>query len=439
MLDTDFKERYVAEFKKGRTRAGAADPAWLDKLRDAAMASFQALGFPTTRNEDWKYTNVEPIVSLSYTQPSGESGGLDTKTLFARAFSDVDGPCLVFLNGVFVPRLSNLQGLPSGVRLQSLAQAIERNDATVAEQLGRYASHGGQAFAALNTAFLGGGALIAVPSGCRLAQPIHLLFASAAGETPVISHPRILIVAGAGSEVRIVENYFGLEGGRYFCNAVTELIGEADARIEHCRLQQENAGGGHVSAFAARLARGCRLIAHAITLGGSLVRNNVRVVLDGEDAECVLNGLYLADGTQHVDNYTEIEHAKPRGTSSELYKGILSGAAHGVFHGKIVVQKDAQKTNARQTNKNLLLSPNAAVHTQPQLEIYADDVKCSHGSTIGQIDADALFYLRSRGLGTDQARSLLSFAFAAEVIGKITIGSLRQRMEDYLAAMFHRE
>jgi Fe-S cluster assembly protein SufD len=439
MLATEIKERYLSDFKKARPSANAAAPAWLDKLRDAGMASFQSLGFPTTRNEEWKYTNVEAIASQSFIQANGETARIDPARLSLRAFLDTECYRLAFANGVYAPQFSTLQGLPSGVRVQSLAEAIVQNDATVAAWLGRYASHRSQAFVALNSAFVGGGAVVVVPPGCRLAEPVHLVFASAAGDTPVISHPRILIVMGAGSEAQIVESYIGFERGRYFTNAVTELVGDADAVIEHCRLQQESDGGLHVGTLAAHLERGCRLTAHAVTLSGSLVRNNVRVVLDGEGAECVLNGLYLADGTEHVDNFTEIEHAKPRGTSSELYKGILSGRAHGVFNGKIVVQKDAQKTNARQTNKNLLLSSDAAVNTKPQLEIYADDVKCSHGSTIGQIDADAMFYLRSRGLGAGEARSLLSFAFASEVIGKITIDGLRRRLDDHLAARFHRD
>jgi Fe-S cluster assembly protein SufD len=439
MLATETKEQYLADFKKRRHRAGATDAAWFDKLRDAGMASFQTLGFPTTRIEEWKYTNVEPIASQSFILASGDACSVDAGALFSRSFLGADCHRLAFVNGVYAPQLSNLQGLPSGVWVQSLAEAIERKDATVAAQLGRYASHQSEAFVALNTAFVGGGAVVVVPPGCRLVQPVHLVFASAGDDPPVISHPRILIVVGAGSGAQIVESYIGFDRGRYFCNAVTELVGEADTVIEHCRLQQESDGGFHVGTLAAHLARGCRLTAHAVTLSGALVRNNVHVVLDGEGAECVLNGLYVANGTQHVDNFTEIEHAKPLGTSSELYKGILSGRAHGVFNGKIVVQKNAQKTNARQTNKNLLLSSDAAVNTKPQLEIYADDVKCSHGSTIGQIDADAMFYLRSRGLGVDEARSLLSFAFASEVIGKIKIEGLRRQLDGHLAALFHRE
>jgi len=227
-----------------------------------------------------------------------------------------------------------------------------------------------------------------------------------------------------------------VNGGVYFSNAVTELVGEPDASAHHYRLQREGADAFHIGTLAASLGRGCHLTAHAITLSGALVRNDVHVSLDGEGAECVLNGLYLGADKQHIDNSTEIEHAKPRARSLELYKGILGGASHGVFNGKIVVHKDAQKSDARQTNRNLLLSGDAAVNTKPQLEIYADDVKCSHGSSIGQLDPDALFYLRSRGLGPDEARSLLSFAFASDIVGRIKVNPLRERLDDYLAARF---
>ena len=229
-----------------------------------------------------------------------------------------------------------------------------------------------------------------------------------------------------------------MDEGAYFCNAVTELIGSADSLADYYRLQREGGSAFHTGTFDADLDRGAHLTAHAVTLGGSLIRNNVHVALNGAGAECVLTGLYLGEGKQHIDNFTEIDHLKPRATSFELYKGILNGAAHGVFNGKIVVHKDAQKSDARQVNKNLLLSANAVVNTKPQLEIYADDVKCSHGSTIGQLDADALFYLRTRGLGVAEARSLLSFAFAGDVVGRIKVDSLRRQLDDYLAVQFRR-
>ncbi len=436
MLASESKERYLAAFRQSRAHATA--PAWLRQLREAGIASFEALGFPTTRNEDWKYTNVDPIASQTFAHANGEAKALSAGEIVSRSMADLDAPRLVFVNGVYTPEFSQAAGLPQGLTVKSLGDFLRHDEQALAAQLGRHADAQRQSFVALNTAFLEDGAVIAVSPGCRLDRPIYLVFVSTAGKEPVLSHPRTLILLGAGSEAKIVESYLGLGGGVYFCNAVTELVGAADAVIEHSRIQQESDTGFHVGSLEAKLARGGHLTAHAVSLSGALVRNHVHVVLDGEGAECVLNGLYLADGKQHIDNFTEIEHAKPRARSLELYKGILGGSAHGVFNGKIIVHKDAQKSDARQTNKNLLLSADAVVNTKPQLEIYADDVKCSHGSSIGQMDGDALFYLRSRGLGVDQAKSLLSFAFASDVVGRIKIASLRQRLDEYLVARFGR-
>ena len=437
MLTTESKEQYLVAFDQSRS-TGRASPAWLNELREAGMASFKQLGFPTTKNEAWKYTSVEPIASKSFVRANGEAETLDGNDILSRSFVDPEDCRLVFINGVYAPRFSQTQNLSAGMRVQSLAEALRQNDGFLASRLGHYARHPVEAFAALNTAFLEDGAVIVVPERSQVSKPIYLVFVSAAGVSQVMSHPRILILVGAASEARVVESYLGVNSGSYFCNAVTELVGGADTVIEHYRLQQESDAGLHVGTLAAALERGCQLTAHAVTLGGSLVRNNVHVVLDGEGAACMLNGLYLADKREHIDNFTEIEHAKPRANSLELYKGVLGGSSHGVFNGKIVVHKDAQKSDARQTNRNLLLSGNAMVNTKPQLEIYADDVKCSHGSTIGQLDPDALFYLRSRGLGLDEARSLLSFAFASDVVGRIKIDSLRQHLNAYLVARFRK-
>lgn len=437
MITTESKEQYLAAYKQATSHAEKHLPAWLGELREAGIASFDALGFPTLKNEDWKYTNLEPIAAQSFARANGEAKGVSAGEIVARSMIDPAAPRLVFVNGIYRSELSQTAPRERGVAVTSLGEFIKADDATAAASLGRYASGQRQPFVALNSAFLEDGAVVSLAAGCRADQPIYLVFVSTAGGQPVVSYPRTLILLGAGSEAKIVESYLGLSGG-YFCNAVTELVGGPDSVIEHYRLQQENDAGFHIGALAAHLDRGCHLTAHAVSLGGALVRNNVRVTLNGEGAGCVLNGLYLADGKQHVDNFTEIEHVKPRASSLELYKGILDGNAHGVFNGKIVVHKDAQKTDARQTNKNLLLSENAAVNTKPQLEIYADDVKCSHGSSIGQMDGDALFYLRSRGLGIEEARSLLSFAFASDVVGRMKIASLRQRLDDYLVARFGR-
>ena len=436
MLTSESKQPYLEAFKEIRAAGVLSGPAWLEKLRQGGIATFGGIGFPTLKNEDWKYTNVEPIAAQSYVQANGEAQSVGGTELFAQALVETDAPCLVFVNGIYVAALSRTGDLPTGLRLGSLADFIKQNDPVVARELGRHASTEQQHFVALNTAFIGEGAVVELAPGCRLERPVYLLFASTSMTRPVISHPRILLLLGAGSEAKIVESFVGVSGKTYFCNAVTELVGGADSVVEHFRLQQESDKGFHVGTLAANLARGCHLTAHAMTLSGSLVRNNVRVLLNGEDAECVLNGLYLGDGNQHIDNYTLIEHISPKASSLELYKGLLGGSAHGVFNGKIVVHKDAQKSNARQTNKNLLLSENAVIDSKPQLEIHADDVKCSHGSTIGQLDADALFYLRSRGLDPAAARSLLSFAFASDVVQRLGIENLRRRLDDYLVGRF---
>ena len=434
MRATESQAQYVAAYKRIMSGAAKRLPAWLSALRDEGFARFEALGFPTLKDEDWKYTPVEPITGQSFARANGEATRVSPSDFVTRSMIDPTAPRLVFVNGIYTPDLSRTGNLERGVVVASLGDFINADEKTAAASLGRYASGQRQPFVALNTAFLEDGAVVSLGSGCRADGPIYLVFLSSGEGQPVVSHPRTLILLGAGSEAKIIESFLGLPGGAYFCNPVTELVAGPNTAIEHYRLQQESDAGYHIGALVAHLERGSQLTAHAVSLAGALVRNNVRVVLNGEGAECTLNGLYLADGKQHIDNFTEIEHAKPHASSWELYKGILGGSAHGVFNGKIVVHKDAQKTNARQTNKNLLLSENAVVNTQPQLEIYADDVKCSHGSSVGQMDGDALFYLRSRGLGLEEAKNLLSFAFARDVVGRMKIDSLRQRLDDYLVA-----
>jgi Fe-S cluster assembly protein SufD len=414
-----------------------AFPSWFARLRESAIESFTRLGFPTPGSEEWKYTSVDPIASVPFAHANGE-GKTVTRDIFASAFVDESCPRLVFVNGAYSDRLSSLNGLPAGVRVASLGALLGSNEAALETYLCGAARYREQPFVALNTALMEDGAVVLVPEGCRMAAPIYLVFVSLAQEQPLQSQPRNLVVLGAGSEAKIVESYIGLGTENYFTNAVTELFAAENAIVEYYRVQREGDRGFHVGTLETRLSHRCSFTAHAITLGGLLVRNDLRVVLDGEDSECVLNGLYLADGDRHVDNHTEIEHAKPRTKSFELYKGILSGSARGVFNGKIIVHKDAQKTDARQTNKNLLLSENAVANSKPQLEIFADDVKCSHGSTIGQLDGDALFYLRSRGLAPDDARSLLSYAFASDVVGRVKIPALRERLDDYLLNRFRR-
>jgi Fe-S cluster assembly protein SufD len=439
MFDTQGTEPYLSAFRSYQANGAGRGPAWLKELRESAIASFGKLGFPTTRDEDWKYTNVEPIVSTIFERGSGigkDSRAVSAAEVFALSFTDPIFNRLVFVNGAYAPELSLLRGLPGGARVESLAGALRAGDEVLHDHLSRYVRYRDRSFAALNTAFVEDGALVLVPKGQVIQEPIQLVFVSLGEARPIVTHPRNLIVAGEGSQTRIVESHIGIGSGAYFANAVTEIVGGEGASIEHCLVQREGEAGFHVGTLDAQLSRQSTLVAHCVTLAGLLVRNDVRVVLNGEGAECSLNGLYLLDGKQHVDNHTEIEHCMPRAKSLELYKGILSGRARGVFDGKILVHKNAQKSDARQTNKNLLLSEGAVVNTKPQLEIYADDVKCSHGSTVGQLDRDSLFYLRSRGIDVETAQSLLHYAFASDVISAIKIASLRDQLNDYLLSKF---
>jgi len=434
-------EQYLAVFKNHQKNGGGLGPAWLKELQESAIASFGKLGFPTTRDEDWKYTNVAPIVSTDFARRERDASraeAVTTEEILALSFADSEHSRLVFVDGVYCARLSEVRGLPRGVRLQSLAEALRDNDEVLHEHLSRYVRYQQQSFVALNTAFVEDGALVLIPKGAIVETPIYLIFASTGEGDPTMSHPRNLIVADEGAQGRIVESHVGKGGGAYFANAVTEIVGGEGATIEHYLLQRQGSRGLHVGAVEAHLSGQCSLSAHSIALAGALIRNDVHVVLNGEGAECNLNGLYLVDGKRHVDNHTEIEHCRPRARSHELYKGILSGSAHGVFNGKILVHKDAQKSDARQTNKNLMLSKDAVINTKPQLEIYADDVKCSHGSTVGQLDSNALFYLQSRGIGWQEAQSLLSYAFASDVTHRIKVASMRSQLDDYLLMKFSR-
>jgi Fe-S cluster assembly protein SufD len=358
---------------------------------------------------------------------------------------------LVFVDGRFSETLSAHGGAVDGVRVGSLRQALGSSPERIEPYLSRIAGIQKSSFTALNTAVFEDGALIEVARGAVVRDPIHLLFVSTEGARASVSHPRSLILLGQNSQATVVESYVGesapltpalsrreREGAPYFTNAVTEIALSEGSILDHYKLERESGQAYHVHALEVRQERSTQLTQHNLALGGQLARTDVNVLLDGPGADCVLNGLFVGRGAQHLDNHTVIDHAKPHGTSRELYKGILDGKARGVFHGKIIVRPNAQKTDAMQTNKNLLLSREALVNSTPALEIFADDVKCKHGSTIGQLDPTALFYLRSRGIGEEQARDLLTYAFAADVAGRIRIPAIRAEVEEFLGAALRR-
>ncbi|MDP3817030.1 Fe-S cluster assembly protein SufD [Pseudomonas sp.] len=427
-------------------RESARQPAWLRELRRAAWQWVAEQGFPTAKDEAWKYTRVAPILAIPF-QPAEAGAGWHLSAAMVERLAgvlyDLGGPRLVFVNGYLAAELSTLEGLPPGCQLSNLVALLQAGDSSAERgadggALEALFAHSfraqPQAFTALNTALAEDGALVRIPADTTVEAPIHLVFLADAGATPLLVQPRALVRMGAGSRATIVESHLGSAGEVYLSNAVTEVVLEAGAALEHYKLQNESTAAFHVALLSVRLAEGSRLAAHSSALGGLLARQEVRVLLEGPGAQVSLNGLYLPRGEQHLDNQTCIEHLAPRCTSRERYKGVIDGRGHGVFDGRIIVRPGAIKTDASQTIKNLLLSDSAQANTQPRLEIFADDVKCAHGAAVGQLDEQAIFYLRSRGIPLAAARSLLTYAFASEMLELIRLEPLRAQVERLVAA-----
>ncbi len=407
-------------------------PRWLQDVREESAASFAEAGFPTTRQEEWRFTSVSGIAQAEWT--AAPASRLSEQQLAGFIYADAPHR-LVFVNGRFSQELSRTAALPEGTRIGSLAL---ESDGSIQRHFGRLAEPESRAFAALNTAFADDGAYIYIPEGVVLTEPIQLLFvAEKAGGSMV--NPRTLVLAGARSQSQIVETYVGTTGDPYFTNAVTEIFVGERAFVDHYKVQEESMDAFHIASMHVRTARAATFSSHSFALGGRLVRNDAIATLAGEGSECTLNGLYLADGERLVDNHTTIDHAAAHCPSHEVYKGIIGGKARAVFNGKIIVRPDAQKTDAKQTNRALLLSDDATINTKPQLEIFADDVKCTHGAAIGQLDDDALFYLQARGLNFQEARDMLIHAFAGEVIDRVKIEALRSGLEVELFAQLARD
>jgi Fe-S cluster assembly protein SufD len=423
--EQDFLRASAADFDA----ASAPGPAWLAECRSRGYRRFLELGFPTARMETWRFTNPAAIARIPFRAPTGLPAGLAGVPLPA-AMGTVR---LVFVNGFFSAELSGPIASVPGLSVTTLEQALTDHPESIRPHLER-ADAGPQAFPALNAGFLRDGAVIRIEAGAVISEPDEILFVSAPGAHPTASHLRTFIFAGPHSQAALIESFAGADGEPSLTNAVTTIAcGEASV-LEHSKLQQEASTAFHVHSIRAIQQRASNFVSHNVATGSGLARTDLSVVFEGEGAECTLNGLFVGGGTQHLDNHTVIDHAAPRCTSRELYKGILDGRARGVFDGKIIVRAGAQKTDAMQTNKNLLLSREALVDSTPALEIFADDVKCKHGSTIGQLDPAALFYLRSRGIGEAEARALLTYAFASDVAGRIRVPALRSRVQDYLGS-----
>jgi len=431
------KENYFSADQLFATSREDKGPQWLIQLREKAGEHYSQTDFPSTHDEEWKYTNVAPILKVPYRQCFElDLQNLAPDSIIPLGFEELSGSQLVFVNGLFVSELSNLSSLPGEITAGNIGEVSGGSSRIVRDHLGVYADYHDHAFTALNTALAGDGAFIYVPKGKVVETPIHILFISRADE-PVASHPRILVVADEGSILTIIESYISLGDQVYFTNAVAEVFAGRGSVITHYRMQEESVRAFHIATTEVFQESDSNYTSYAISLGGEISRHDLNIVLSGEHIETTINGLYVVDGKQHVDNHTVLDHLHPHCRSQQLYKGILDGKSRAVFNGKVFVREGALLTDAHQLNKNLLLSNEATVNTKPQLEIFADDVKCAHGATVGQLEDEELFYLASRGIPPERARALLTYGFAEDVISKIKLRSVRERLDRKVLDKLH--
>jgi Fe-S cluster assembly protein SufD len=420
-------DQHTGAFVKTQAAGHLPGGPQISALRKDAIQRFSELGFPTTKHEEWKYTNVAPILKNDYHLEASSAFLLKQEDIRPFLMAGKDCFLFVFENGTFNPALSIIEGLPKGVVAGDLAAHLDHP--VVAEHLAKYASFTKESFVALNTAFVHHGAFLYVPANTVLEKPIHFLNICDTRDRALLMNPRNLFIAEKNSKAVVIESYHSVgEVNPSFTNSVTESVVKENASLELIKLQLESEEAFHIGHTEAMQSRDSNFNISTVTIGGAIVRNNLHIVLNGENATAHLYGLYVVHGKELVDNHTLVDHAKPNCYSNELYKGVLDGDSQGVFNGKIFVRQDAQKTNAYQSNKNILLSDNASMNAKPQLEIFADDVKCSHGATTGQLDHEALFYLRSRGIGEKTAKAFLNIAFAADVLNKISVETLRDRL-----------
>ncbi len=432
--DTDSKAWYLSNFDFFESKLNGSASLPFHEKRRAAISKFAELGFPTPRNEEWKYTNVAALASHKFKLAS-EAPALTQNDIAPFLFGAMEQNLLVFVNGRFMPKLSRVLTKNKQIVIDNLASTLRNGNDASTRHLAQYAAFEKEAFIALNTAFAHEGVLINVPNGVIVDEPIHLLYLSH-GDNAFVAHPRNLIVLGKNSQARIIESYHSLDEGAYFNNIVSEIVLEENAQLEHVRIQNESRNAYHIAAREVKQSKHSVYTSISVDLGGGLVRNNFNLRLAAENCEGNLFGFYMASGSQLVDNHTLIDHLMPHCQSNEHYKGILADKAQGVFNGKVMVHQDAQKTNAYQSNQCLLLSDEANINSKPQLEIFADDVKCSHGATIGQLDEEQLFYLRARGIGLDEANAMLRYAFASEILQRIDMPQVAENLDEMVHASF---
>jgi Fe-S cluster assembly protein SufD len=424
-------DRFLTDFERLRAALPGSWVPWLQRAREDAFNAFLDKGFPTTRDEEWKYTSVAAIEQSRFMPvltPAAACSDLGCVGVQALPGARL----MVFVDGRHAPELSRMGTLPAGITISSVASMIERNPERLQSLMSAPPEGYKSGLSALNAAFAADGAYVHLAAGADLEEPLHLLFLGATPRTA--AHVRNMVVACAGSRVRIVEHHAAVDAETYLTNTLTDITVERGAAVEHHKLQDEADEAFHVAGVLARIGEEAHFHSTSVALGSALARVGIEARLTGPGAHCNLDGLTLADGHQHIDHHTVIDHMLPGGTSREFYKGVLDGASRAIFNGRIVVRPGAQKSDAEQSNRNLLLSAQAEADSKPQLEIWADDVKCAHGATVGQLDPDQIFYLQSRGVDAESARAMLVLAFAREIVDRVAVPALRQRLNSLLRA-----
>ncbi len=432
----DIKNYYLTQFDEFEKSLNGEKSSDFHKVRKDAINKFAELTFPTQKDEEWKYTNISSLLKHNFS-PTPAKIKVSSKLISKFLFDKMEHSLLVFVNGNFSPELSKLIDIPNDVVIGSLAEAFKNNNPVVKKHLGKYAEDENYFFTTLSTAFTKDGAFIYVPDGKVVEDPIHIIFITKSGSEKILTQPRNLFVAGKNSQVTIIEHYVSDENSVYFTNSVTEIVADENAIVDHIKLQEESNKAFHIARMEVGQERSSNFSSHLISHGAEISRNDFNARFNDEGSECMLNGLFMIGDEQLFDAHTMIDHAKPHCSSHEHYKGILQDKSKGVFNGKVMVRRDAQKTNAFQENNTILLSNDAVMNTKPQLEIFADDVKCSHGATIGKLNDEAKFYLKSRGIGEESATAILIHAFASDVITSIKIPALRDYLEEIITKRFN--
>ncbi|MBD3225255.1 MAG: Fe-S cluster assembly protein SufD [Caldithrix sp.] len=426
-------QKYILDFEKFEQQVNGQNNAPVHQMRKDAISAFKDMGFPGPKDEEWRFTNLKPMLQKDFKPVlQSVSHPLSIEDVDQFGMDDLEGARLVFVDGFFAPDLSSESEIETGVQVTTMGSLLESNNYEVIEKMARVAHHREEVFTALNSAFLNDGLVIHVKDGVSGEKPIHVVFVSTKKDQHQVTFPRMYVYAGKNSSLKLIEHYVGMEEAVYFTNTVSEIWLEVNATVDHYKIQNDTQDSYHIGNAYVYQEKDTNFNSHSLSFGAALSRNNIYARLDGENSTTLLNGLYMGHRKQHADNHLIVDHSAPHCNSHQIYRGILADKSHGVFSGKILVRQDAQKTDADQANDALLLSKDAQINSKPQLEIYADDVRCTHGATIGELHDDAIFYLMSRGIGKQQAHNILTYAFARNVIDDIKLSRVKTFVEDML-------